>query len=166
MRPSRLFTLSMRGVQALALAVAVCFSLGATDAGSRFNSLGHRLMCTCGCAQLLGECDHAGCPARGQEEVELRTFIASGLSDDQILDAFAAKYGATVRAAPTKHGFDLVAWIAPFAVFAAALLGTILLVRRWSVGKTQSEAPGSDPAMDALKEKIRRETDSGNDGGF
>jgi hypothetical protein len=24
-----------------------------------------------------------------------------------------------------------VAWIAPFAVFAAALLGTILLVRRW-----------------------------------
>ena len=34
-------------------------------------------------------------------------------------------------AAPTTKGFDLVAWIAPFAVFAAALLGTILLVRRW-----------------------------------
>ena len=34
-------------------------------------------------------------------------------------------------AAPTTHGFDLVAWIAPFAVFAAALLGTILLIRRW-----------------------------------
>jgi cytochrome c-type biogenesis protein CcmH len=96
--------------------------------------------------------------------VELRTFIASGLSDNQILDAFAAKYGATVRAAPTTHGFNLVAWIAPFAVFAAALLGTILLVRRWSVGKTQSEAPASDSAMDALRDKIRRET--GSDGGF
>jgi cytochrome c-type biogenesis protein CcmH len=164
MRASSRFTFWIKGTQALALAVAVCFSLGATDAGSRFNNLGHRLMCTCGCAQLLGECDHAGCPARGQEEVELRTFIASGLSDNQILDAFAAKYGATVRAAPTTHGFDLVAWIAPFAVFAAALLGTILLVRRWSVGKTQSEAPASDSAMDALRDKIRRET--GSDGGF
>jgi cytochrome c-type biogenesis protein CcmH len=159
MRASSRFTSWIKGAQALALAVAVCFSLGATDAGSRFNNLGHRLMCTCGCAQLLGECDHAGCPARGQEEVELRAFIASGLNDDQVLDAFAAKYGATVRAAPTKHGFDLVAWIAPFAVFAAALLGTILLVRRWSVGKTQSEAPASDPAMDALRDKIRRETE-------
>ena len=164
MRASSRFTFWIKGAQALALAVAVCFSLGATDAGSRFNNLGHRLMCTCGCAQLLGECDHAGCPARGQEEVELRTFIASGLSDNQILDAFAAKYGATVRAAPTTHGFNLVAWIAPFAVFAAALLGTILLVRRWSVGKTQSEAPASDSAMDALRDKIRRET--GSDGGF
>ena len=35
-------------------------------------------------------------------------------------------------AAPTTQGFDLVAWIAPFAVFGAALLGTILLIRRWS----------------------------------
>jgi hypothetical protein len=32
------------------------------------------------------------------------------------------------------QGFDLMAWIAPLAVFAAALLGTILLVRRWSAG--------------------------------
>jgi hypothetical protein len=59
-----------------------------------------------------------------------------------------------------------VAWIAPFAVFAAALLGTILLVRRWSIGKTQVGPAVSDPSMDALREKVRRETDSGNDGGF
>ena len=169
MRRSRLFTLSMRGVQALALAVAVCFSLGASDAGSRFNSLGHRLMCTCGCAQLLGECDHAGCPARGQENAELKAAIAAGGSNKQILASFAGKYGATVLAAPTTQGFDLVAWIAPFAVFAAALLGTILLVRRWSVGKTQAavaDPANEDPADRERREKIRRETDSGNDGGF
>jgi hypothetical protein len=60
-----------------------------------------------------------------------------------------------------------VAWIAPFAVFAAALLGTVLLVRRWasvSVGKQQAATQVSDPATDALKEKIRRET--GSDGGY
>jgi cytochrome c-type biogenesis protein CcmH len=156
----------MKSAQALALAVAVCFALGATEPNSRFNDLDHRLMCTCGCAEILGECNHVGCTSSTSELNELRADIDKGLSDQQILDTFVAKYGAVVLAAPTTHGFDLVAWIAPFAVFAAALLGTILLVRRWSVGKTQTEAPVSDPATEALKEKIRRETDSGNDGGF
>ncbi len=78
-------------------------------------------------------------------------------SDDKILDSFAAKYGAVVLAAPTT-GFDLVAWIAPFAVFAAALLGTILLVRHWSVGKSELAAEPADSEMDALRDRIRRET--------
>jgi hypothetical protein len=66
----------------------------------------------------------------------------------------------------TVKGFDLLALIAPVAVLGAALLGTILLVRRWSSNKTQTGTEISDPALDALKEKIRRETGAGNDGGF
>ncbi len=121
----------IKSVEALLLAVAVCFSVGATDSGARYHDLNHRLMCTCGCSQLLGECNHVGCPSSGQELSELSADIAAGMSDQQIFSAFTAKYGATVLAAPTTHGFDLVAWIAPFAVFGAALLGTILLIRRW-----------------------------------
>ena len=108
-----------------------------------------------------------GCPESGREREELSAAIAAGKSDKQILAWFAAKYGATVLAAPTTEGFDLVAWIAPFAVFAAALLGTILLIRRWASapgGKTQAETSVPDAATEALKEKIRRET--GSDGGF
>jgi cytochrome c-type biogenesis protein CcmH len=164
------FAFWMRAVEASVLAVAICFSLGATDASARFNNLGHRLMCTCGCAQLLGECNHVGCPESGRERNELTAAIASGLSDQQILDGFAAKYGATVLAAPPTKGFDLVAWIAPFAVFAAALLGTILLIRRWGGlgGKNKATIAGEasvlDPAEQARMERIRRET--GSDGGF
>jgi cytochrome c-type biogenesis protein CcmH len=167
------FSFLMKAVQAGTLALAVCFSLGATDSSSRLNDLGHRLMCQCGCAQLLGECDHAGCPSREGELNELKAAIAAGKTDQQIKDSFVAKYGAVVLAAPTAHGFDLVAWIAPFAVFGAALLGTILLVRRWAnrpEGRTQPAAGPDlatlDPAEQARREKIRRETDTGNDGGF
>jgi cytochrome c-type biogenesis protein CcmH len=149
----------MKTAQAVVLAVAVCFSVGATDTGARYNDLNHRLMCTCGCAEILGECNHVGCTSSTEELSLLRAGLAAGKSDKEILDSFVAKYGAVVLAAPSKEGFDLVAWIAPFAVFAAALLGTILLVRRWSFGKTQSAAQATDPAMDALVEKIRRETD-------
>lgn len=151
----------IRTAQAALLAVVICFSLGASDAGSRSDKLSHRMMCTCGCSQLLGECDHAGCSQRSQELTELKAAIASGATDQQILSSFAAKYGATVLAAPTTHGFDLVAWIAPVAVFAAALLGTILLVRRWSMGRSLATAEGTDPTIDAFREKIRRDTDPG-----
>lgn len=160
------FAFIARATQAALLAVAVCLSLGATDAGSRFTRLNHRLMCTCGCAQILGECNHVGCPNSSGELSELREGIAGGASDQAIFDSFAAKYGAVVLAAPTTHGFDLVAWIAPFAVFAAAMLGTILLVRRWSAGSTPTVAADTstmDPAERERRENIRRET---GDGGF
>jgi cytochrome c-type biogenesis protein CcmH len=153
----------LKSAQALLLAIAVCFSIGAADDNSRLNNLSHRMMCQCGCAQLLGECDHLGCPSRDPEMAELRAAIAAGKSDQQIFDQFTAKYGAVVLAAPTMHGFNLVAWIAPFAVLAAGFLGTFLLVRRWSVGRSTLPASTTvdanlDPAERERRERIRRDT--------
>lgn len=162
----------LKTTQALLLAIAVCFSVGAADSsGNRLNDLSHRLMCQCGCSQLLGECDHVGCPSRDKELGELRGDLAAGMTDQQVLDSFAAKYGAIVLAAPKAQGFDLVAWIAPFAVFAAALLGTILLIRRWgglglerAQRHTVADMNNLDPAERQRREQIRRET--GDEGGF
>lgn len=171
MRGASRSSLWIKAAEVILLAVAVCFSLGAGDAGSRFNDLGGRLMCTCGCAQLLGGCDHVGCPSRGQEMADLQAQLTAGKTDQEILSWFAAKYGATVLAAPPARGFDLIAWIAPFAVFGAALLGTILLIRHWGSlpgGKMEpvsvSNPANMDPAERARLEQIRRET--GSEGGF
>ncbi len=68
------------------LAVAICFSLGATDSRLALKQPEPQLMCQCGCAQLLGECDHVGCPNRGQELDELNAGIAAGMSDQDIFD--------------------------------------------------------------------------------
>ena len=153
------------------LLVAVGLSMGASSNASRFDNLSNQVMCTCGCAQLLGGCDHVGCPSRGQEMADLQAQIDFGKADPQILSWFAAKYGMTVLAAPPTKGFNLLAWIAPFAVFGAALLGTILLIRRWgrsSGGRMEPAAAGNpanaDPAERARFEQIRRET--GTDGGL
>lgn len=160
------FTSWAKALQAIALVVAVTLSMGASNDSARFQDLSHRLMCTCGCAQMLGECNQMGCAESARAKAELTAAIASGKTEQQILDTFAAKYGATVLAAPTTKGFDLVAWIAPIAVFAAALMGTILLVRRWSVGRTQLPAALANPEIDVLREQIRRETEEGIEGGF
>jgi cytochrome c-type biogenesis protein CcmH len=105
-----------------------------------------------------------GCPNSSEELDLLRGGIANGDNDDKIFASFAAKYGATVLAAPPASGFNLVAWIAPFAVFAAALLGTILLIRHWSIGKSELIPQPADPEIDALRDRIRRET--GEEGGY
>ncbi len=154
----------IKAAQATVLVIAVCFSLGAGDSSARYDHLNHQLMCSCGCGQVLGECNHVGCPDSPVQLAELRTAISGGMSDKQVLDSFAAKYGATVLAAPTTTGFNLVAWIAPFAVFLAALLGTILLVRHWSIGRKEAVQPASTPEMDAIRERIRRDT--GSEGSF
>ena len=151
-------------VQLALLLLSLLLTMGAGDDAARFNYLGHRLMCACGCNQVLLECNHVGCTQSGEELALLRTDIAAGMADQEILAAFSTKYGATVLAAPRTHGFDLVAWIAPFAVFAAALLGTILLIRHWSglsAAKAQAAAANAPIASvedSERKERIRRET--------
>ena len=164
MKTIRRLNFWLKAGQALALAVAVCFSMGAADPASRFNELNHKLMCTCGCAEILGECNHVGCPNSTEELALLRTGVDNNAPEKQIMDSFVSQYGATVLAAPTKQGFDLVAWIAPFAVLAAALLGTVLLIRHWVSTSPKLEPAPSTPEMDALRERIRRET--GADGGY
>ena len=169
MGASARFTFWRRAIETAVLAVAVCFSLGATDSGARYHDLNHRLMCTCGCSQMLGECNHVGCPNSGQELNELSSYIAAGMGDSEIFSKFTAKYGATVLAAPTTQGFDLVAWIAPFAVFGAALLGTILLIRRWAgIAGAKAQAAALEPVIDdpadrERMDRIRRETGADNE---
>lgn len=166
------WTRGIRTLEAALLAVVICFSFGAANPSGRLYNLDHRLMCTCGCAEILGECNHVGCTQSTQELGELRADIGAGLTDQQILNAFIEKYGATVLAAPPTKGFDLVAWIAPFAVFAAALMGTILLIRRWGGLRGIKQQPAAADGLPAVLDpeeqerllRIRRET--GNEGEF
>jgi len=159
-RPARL-------AQAALVAVAVCLSLGVTDTSARFNDVGRKLICTCGCAQSLLGCDHVGCPNREGEMTQVRDGIAGGQSDQLILDGMVERYGATVLGAPTTKGFDLVAWIMPFAVAAVALIATIFLVRNWAKHQPRlADIPMTGAqrrADEAMRERIRRETDTEGD---
>ena len=136
------------------------FTVGAGNIASRYNDLGHQMICTCGCNQVLLECNHVGCTVSTQEEAELRTALDRGDSNNLILQNFVQKYGPTVLAAPPKKGFDLMAWIMPGVVFLLATLGTALLIRKWKLHTvSMPEETASTPQMDAIRKKIRRETE-------
>lgn len=162
-----------RTVQIALLCVVTVVMLGAGQ--SRFNRLGHELMCSCGCGQILLECNHVSCPDSPVMIRELHEQIDSGKSDTAVLNWFVAKYGATILAAPIRGGFDNVAWIVPVAIFLLATLGTFGIVWLWkrralklagAAGFDSGDAAGNLPAsgesnpQDAeLRERIRRETE-------
>ena len=153
-----------RWVQGLTVCLLAIVMLGADDGGARFSRLGHEMVCACGCGQILLECNHVSCPSSGPMIQELHTHLAAGDSDKTIFNWFAAKYGATILAAPIRGGFDNVAWIAPFAVFIFATLGTGLLIYFWRRRSALSQPPASatgilDVDREAMRERIRRETE-------
>ena len=149
-----------RWVQGGMVCLLMLVMLGA-DPEARFNKVGHEMICTCGCGQVLLECNHVGCPVSPVMIGELHAQIDGGGSNTSIFNWFAAKYGATVLAAPIRGGFDNVAWIAPMSVFFLATIGTGFLIQMWR--RRSSEAgpirAAGGAAGDAIRERIRRETE-------
>ena len=124
------------------LAVAVVVFMGAGDDSARFKDLGHRMMCACGCSQILLECNHVGCTYSDKMRDQLLAAIDKGNNDDLILQGFVQDYGPTVIAAPTATGFNRVAWIMPFAALAFGITFVVYVVRSWKNRPTPALADG------------------------
>jgi cytochrome c-type biogenesis protein CcmH len=154
----------MRNSKRILLAVIVMalavLSLGAGNT-NRYEKLGHQFMCVCGCNQILIECNHVGCSYSTKMLGELRQAVDRGDNDRAIFAAFTNKYGNTVLAAPTKEGFNLVAWIMPFTVFAAATILVVVLVRKWARRPipVTGQASHLSPELEALRARARKETE-------
>ena len=137
--------------------------LGAGDPSTRYDKLGHQLMCTCGCGEILLECNHMGCPTAPGMIADLHSQLATGLPNGGILNWFASKYGPIVLAAPIRGGFDLVAWIVPFAVLALGIGGVIVLMHLWRRRHAEGALAAGHGALPFtpsgdMRERIRRET--------
>jgi cytochrome c-type biogenesis protein CcmH/NrfF len=147
------------------LAVVMLGAAPSSDPSARFGRIGHNLMCVCSCGQVLLECNHVGCPDSSRMIGELQEQVAgpNGTgADSLILNWFVGKYGATVLAAPIRGGFDNVAWAIPVALFIFATVGTGFLVKTWSQKRglvTADGAPTTASMDDAVRERIRRETE-------
>lgn len=134
--------------------------LGASGDRSRFNDLGHRMMCVCGCNQILLECNHVGCPLSDRMRDQLAAAIQRDNSDDGVLQSFVQEYGTTVLAAPTARGFDKVAWIMPFAVFFAGSFLAVYVIRNWRERNPAHAFAGTGPAaLEKYREQARKETE-------
>lgn len=156
------YTRRVAALLALSLVIILFMGAGATP-DQRFGDLGHKLMCKCGCNQVLLECNHVGCTYSDRMRNELMAGIEKGDNDSMILQAFVQKYGPTVLAAPTTTGFNRVAWIMPFVALLGGILLTGTLVRAW---RHRAAAPAvvapadlSRATLDSLRHRVHQETE-------
>jgi cytochrome c-type biogenesis protein CcmH/NrfF len=152
-----------RSLQIVLLLTAGLSMLGAGGSSTRFERLGHKLMCTCGCAEILLECNHVGCPNSTGLINDLHTQVNSGVADSGILTWFAAQYGPTVLAAPLRDNFfDRSTWYIPGLVLLLGIIGILLLVRYWKGRQallTDELTPGIPTSAETtLRDRIRDET--------
>ena len=107
-------------ILALVFGLAIAFRVArrqAPDAGE----VEAGLVCTT-CHEPL---DESSSPLAQQMKAFIRAKLAAGWTEKQIDDHFVAELGPQVLATPRTSGFDLLAWLLPFAaiVFGAAAVG-------------------------------------------
>jgi len=104
------------------VAVLAPLALALDSDAPRIQSLAAKMRCNCGCGDVLSECSHAECKAKGALKQEIAAAIQQGKTDEQILDAMGVRYGATILLMPPFRGFDMLLWIVPITVASIALV--------------------------------------------
>jgi cytochrome c-type biogenesis protein CcmH/NrfF len=144
--------------QIAVVCVLIAVTAGATDSDARFKKDSHELMCGCGCNQLLGECNHVGCPSSPVMLSQLSASIARGDSDDAIFHQFQEQYGPVILASPMFTRFNHFAWVMPPLVLFLGIAGVFVIVRNWKMRTVPTPPEPSTPGFAATRDRIRRET--------
>ena len=91
---------------------------------------------------------------------DLGNQIDQGKSDNAIMAYFVEKYGTTVLAAPPASGFNLAAWVMPFAALAIGALLAIYFLRQFRSRWVAAEQPteGLSKYQDKVEEELKKFT--------
>lgn len=119
------------------------FFSGAAFGGALVADLENALMCKCDdkCGKVIINCT---CDTANQTRKDFQQHLDSGMTVEQIIKMHVDKYGETVLSAPSKNGFNLTAWITPFAAILGGGFGIRRLLKSWMKNKKSHEDTASD----------------------
>jgi cytochrome c-type biogenesis protein CcmH len=121
-------------------------------AASQLADLENALMCKCDdkCGKVLINCT---CDTSKETRKILTSKLESGLTVDQIIKQYVDKYGETVLSAPTKSGFNLSAWIMPFAALVVGGFGVRKVIQSW-VRKDSTKKKADESEEESVSEEV------------
>lgn len=148
----------------VALLLAACFVwVPFASAGVIISDLENALMCKCDdkCGKVVINCT---CDTAKKTREDFRKKLESGLTVDQIIQAYVDKYGETVLSAPSKSGFNLTAWLTPFAAILGGGMGIRKIVQAWLRKNRTSPAGESEGVSKTsggkLSQRLQSELDT------
>jgi cytochrome c-type biogenesis protein CcmH len=142
------------------LLYAAAFAAVASTGKTSVQEVSEGLTCQCGCGLTVANCNHPQCEFSVPMREQIETMIAQGKGRAQIIAFFRAKYGEKILSAPTGEGFNLVAWIIPFAAVLAGCFIIVGAISRWRENQMMDDGAspdGTPPNNSELKERLERE---------
>jgi cytochrome c-type biogenesis protein CcmH len=106
------------------------------------------------CPECHTPLDESDSPIAQQMKAQIRKWIAAGWTKSQIEDAFVAQLGPSVLGVPQTHGFDLLAWVLPFAGIAVGAVALGFGAWVWSRNRASEtlsfarDGPALDPELE------------------
>jgi cytochrome c-type biogenesis protein CcmH len=144
-------------ILALVFGLAFVFRSGGSNAHPTQAQMEADLVCTT-CHEPL---DESSSPLATQMKAYIRKFIAAGWSKDRIESYFVAELGPQVLAVPKSSGFDLFAWLLPFAAIVLGAAAVGIGARAWLSNRDDSGgavgAAAPPPLPPALEQRVDQE---------
>ena len=109
--------------------------------------LENALMCKCKdkCGKVLINCT---CDTSNKTRADFQKLLDSGLTVQQIVQQQVALHGETILSAPTKIGFNLTAWVTPFAAILVGGYGVRRILNAWIRGKKAGTPASGEKSPD------------------
>jgi cytochrome c-type biogenesis protein CcmH len=138
----------------LLLALVLAAPAAASDRHPTLGELEGEVMCPT-CKTTL---DQSSAPIANRIRQFISARIAAGDTESEIKAKLVAQFGPAILAEPSKHGFNLLAWVLPFVALGVGAAALGWLVWRWSRGRARSPAPaGGAPIDPELERRVDEE---------
>ncbi len=148
------------------LIVLLSFSPARANAQT-VSDISKQLICQCGCTAVLSNCTHDECMVRDTMATLIEQKLAQGQSEEQIIQFFVAQYGEQVLASPPKRGFNLVAWVLPFAAILGGGGVIYIVLKKWVRRGTPSQTyPEAEERDEEYRQQLDEELEEFTGGGF
>ncbi|MDZ4246722.1 MAG: cytochrome c-type biogenesis protein CcmH [Dehalococcoidia bacterium] len=149
--------------------LAIFFLLPGRAYAASVSDIAKQLVCQCGCNMILLNCSHGECGSRTEMNAIIQQKLSQGESETSIVQSFVSRYGEQVLASPPKRGFNLTAWITPFAAIIFGAGGIYLALMAWVKRGRQVPAPvetRSEEMDDEYRRRVDRELQRFSEKGF
>ncbi|WP_456385264.1 cytochrome c-type biogenesis protein [Desulfolithobacter sp.] len=88
------------------------------------------------------------CSGGDQMRAEIDRRLALGQDKETILNFFVDKFGEDILTVPSRKGFNLVAWAAPFVALIIGLAVATLFILRWAAAGHRDKKTGMEKTKD------------------
>ena len=134
----------MRLAALLLLALVLAAPAAASERHPTLGELEGEVMCPT-CKTTL---DQSSAPIANRIRQFITTRIAAGDTKSQIKQKLVAQFGPAILAEPSRHGFNLLAWVLPFVAIGLGAAALAWLVWRWSRRREAAPAATGEAPVD------------------